>query len=224
MATPRAMHHHRGLAARFAAPAPVPVAPLADRGIVTLRKRDNTRRCKQRPSTTTPTTPAKGAVNAGDSPDTKSDPAPKPASKPETKPAPKPASKPAPAKEDPPKSNKNDDEGGPSYMHGVQTGQGTYYDTGLGACGITNTNSDMIAAVSWKLFDTYPGYTGGNPNNNPMCGRKIRASFGGKSIIVAATDRCTGCALTDLDFSPTAFNQLEDPAVGRFDGLKWEWV
>jgi len=33
---------------------------------------------------------------------------------------------------------------------------GTWYDPGLGACGITNTDSDYIAAVSHSLFDTYP--------------------------------------------------------------------
>ena len=52
---------------------------------------------------------------------------------------------------------------------------GTYYATGLGACGITNTDSDYIAAVSHTLFDTYPGYNGVNPNNNPICGRKATA-------------------------------------------------
>ena len=33
---------------------------------------------------------------------------------------------------------------------------GTYYATGLGACGITNTDTDYIAAVSHTLFDNYP--------------------------------------------------------------------
>ena len=32
----------------------------------------------------------------------------------------------------------------------------TYYTTGLGACGITNTDSDYIVAVSHDLFDNYP--------------------------------------------------------------------
>jgi hypothetical protein len=52
----------------------------------------------------------------------------------------------------------------------------TYYATGLGACGITNTDTDYIAAVSHLMFDTWPGWNGANPNNNPICGKKIRAN------------------------------------------------
>ena len=85
------------------------------------------------------------------------------------------------------------------------------------------------------------GYDGVNPNNNPVCGRKIkvnckplccsRFSYAevipldhGASVIITVTDRCTGCALTDLDFSPAAFNQLADPSVGRLFGMDWEWI
>ena len=32
---------------------------------------------------------------------------------------------------------------------------GTYYDAGLGACGIVNANTDYIAAVSKEVFDGY---------------------------------------------------------------------
>lgn len=109
------------------------------------------------------------------------------------------------------------------YLCGTQTGQGTYYATGLGACGITNTDTDFICAVSELLFDTYPGYTGGNPNNNPVCGKKITATYEGKSVTVTVTDRCTGCAQTSLDFSPSAFQQLSDLSVGRLFGMTWTW-
>jgi len=108
-------------------------------------------------------------------------------------------------------------------MVGTQTGQGTFYATGLGACGIVNTDADHIAAVSHLLFDNFPGYDGANPNNNPMCGRKVTAHYQGKTVTVALTDRCTGCALTDLDFSPSAFNTLADPSVGRISGMTWTW-
>ncbi|KAF9242865.1 hypothetical protein BU15DRAFT_60158 [Melanogaster broomeanus] len=92
--------------------------------------------------------------------------------------------------------------GEPSYMIGTQSGQGTYYETGLGACGITNNDSQYIAAASELLFDSYPGYDGVNPNDNPLCNKMVTASYGGKSVQVAITDRCTACAITDLDFSP----------------------
>lgn len=32
----------------------------------------------------------------------------------------------------------------------------TFYMTGLTACGVTNKDTDYIAAVSHLLFDTYP--------------------------------------------------------------------
>lgn len=35
---------------------------------------------------------------------------------------------------------------------------------------------------------------------NPVCGRQISASYGGRSVTVQVVDRCTGCAFTDLDF------------------------
>ncbi|EIN13816.1 hypothetical protein PUNSTDRAFT_95155 [Punctularia strigosozonata HHB-11173 SS5] len=110
-----------------------------------------------------------------------------------------------------------------SFLIGTQTGQGTFYATGLGACGITNTDTDYIAAVSHLLFDTFPGYNGVNPNNNPICNKKVTATYKGKSVSVTITDRCTGCALTDLDFSPSAFDQLADESVGRLSGMTWVW-
>lgn len=110
-----------------------------------------------------------------------------------------------------------------SYLTGTQSGEGTFYDIGLGACGITNSGDDKIAAVSYLLFDTYPGYDGTNSNNNPICGKSVTATYGGKSVTVQITDRCTGCALTDLDFSPSAFTELADESVGRITGMTWVW-
>ncbi|EIW81868.1 plant expansin [Coniophora puteana RWD-64-598 SS2] len=111
-----------------------------------------------------------------------------------------------------------------SYLTGTQTGEGTSYAVGTGACGVHNVPSDLIVAVSQQLFDTYPGYKGGNPNNNPVCGKKIKANYQGKSVTVTVEDRCTGCALTDLDFSTGAFEQLAPLSVGRLHGMTWTWV
>lgn len=46
----------------------------------------------------------------------------------------------------------------------------------------------------------------------------------GKSVTVTLTDRCEACALTDLDFSPSAFDILSDPSVGRLNGITWDWL
>lgn len=106
---------------------------------------------------------------------------------------------------------------------GTHSGDGTYYGTGLGACGITNSDSDYIAAVSHTLFDGFPGYNGVNPNSNPVCGKRATAHYNGKSVSFTVTDRCVGCAEWDLDFSPAAFSQLADESVGRLHGVTWSF-
>lgn len=111
-----------------------------------------------------------------------------------------------------------------SKLSGTHTGEATFYATGLGACGITNTDTDFIAAVSHTFFDSYPGYNGANPNNNPLCGRKVTANYKGKKVTVAITDRCEGCAEFDLDFSPKAFTKLADQSLGRLQGMTWSFV
>ncbi|KAF7965857.1 hypothetical protein HWV62_41220 [Athelia sp. TMB] len=121
------------------------------------------------------------------------------------------------------KSTKTPTSGSESYLSGTQTGEGTYFGTGLGACGITNSASDHIVAVSQLLFDTYPGYDGANPNNNPVCGKKITATYKGKSVSVTVTDRCVACAITDLDFTTSAFDLIADRALGRIYGMTWDW-
>ncbi|EIW74044.1 plant expansin [Coniophora puteana RWD-64-598 SS2] len=112
----------------------------------------------------------------------------------------------------------------PPFLVGTQTGDGTFYTPGLGACGITNTEQDMIVAVSETLFDTFPGYTGTNPNNNPVCNQKISATYGSITINVTVTDRCTACALTDLDFTPAGFQQFAPETAGRIHGVQWDWI
>jgi hypothetical protein len=80
------------------------------------------------------------------------------------------------------------------------TGDLTYYGTGLGACGVDSNDNDAIVSVSHYVFDAVQ--TGSDPNKNPLCGQKIRATRvderTGKqvSIDVKVVDRCT-CALRD---------------------------
>ncbi|KAF3941205.1 hypothetical protein ABW19_dt0203340 [Dactylella cylindrospora] len=61
--------------------------------------------------------------------------------------------------------------GGPSPGTGQTfSGDATYYDPGLGACGIVNSASDLIAAIGHALFES-AGVA--NSNHNPYCGRQI---------------------------------------------------
>ncbi|KAI2642587.1 RlpA-like double-psi beta-barrel-protein domain-containing protein-containing protein [Xylaria nigripes] len=102
-----------------------------------------------------------------------------------------------------------------------QTGDLTYYATGLGACGVTNSESDSIVAISKDLFDQYT--PNGNPNLNSLCGRQIQINLNGKSAIVTVEDRCVGCAMNDLDVPVAVFSELADPALGRVS-MTWDWV
>jgi len=221
----RNLNHHRGVAAALATTVSEPVVPQGNLAARTVRRRSSGR-CKPKPSSSSSATlAATPAANIeGEPPSvTTTESSTKPTHKmakvtqtssgksatPSKQPSPKPASP----------------EGGnlPSYMKGTQTGQGTYYGTGLGACGITNNDNQHIAAVSHLLFDTYPGYDGANPNKNPVCGQKVTATYQGKSVDVIITDRCVGCQITDLDFSPSAFSELADQSVGRISGMRWHW-
>ena len=85
------------------------------------------------------------------------------------------------------------------------SGRFTYYTPGLGACGQTHSEADLVVALNAAEFD--PSTPNGNPNNNPLCGRKIRAHYNGKSVDVTLVDRCPGCGSGDLDLSPTAFSK-----------------
>lgn len=107
---------------------------------------------------------------------------------------------------------------GPS---GSFSGEGTYYDTGLGSCGITSTDNDYIVAISHELYDKYT--PNGNPNHNTLCGKKIKASYEGNTVEVTVVDRCEGCSYYDLDFSPSAFSDLASKGLGRID-INWDWA
>ena len=103
----------------------------------------------------------------------------------------------------------------------LQSGEGTYYSVELGACGKVNSDDEYVIAVSHGLYDDHN--IDNNPNHNPLCGKKIRAYYEGKSVDVTIVDRCASCAYNDLDFSPSAFTQLADKKLGRID-ITWEWL
>ncbi|KAK7691778.1 hypothetical protein QCA50_005181 [Cerrena zonata] len=100
------------------------------------------------------------------------------------------------------------------------TGAATFFNPGPGACGHTNNGQDFIVAVSAQVFDTFPG-AGANPNKNPVCNKKLTATFQGKSVSVTVVDRCPGCAVGDIDLSPAAFQKLASLDKGRLQGVRW---
>ncbi|KAF1813211.1 hypothetical protein P152DRAFT_374586, partial [Eremomyces bilateralis CBS 781.70] len=109
----------------------------------------------------------------------------------------------------------------------AHTGDLTYYNPGLGSCGIDSTDNDPIVAVSHLLYDAVS--TGSNPNLNPLCGKKIRArrhneaTGEDRSVDLTVVDRCTGCQPTDIDVSPAIFDELAPRDYGRV-GVTWAWL
>lgn len=109
----------------------------------------------------------------------------------------------------------------PSGHGGPFTGYLTYYAPGLGACGVTSTDGDKIVAISHIVFDA--ASTGSDPNANPLCGKKIRASRDNKSVDLTVVDRCTGCQPKDLDVTVDSFAMLADLDLGRVT-VEWNWL
>ncbi|KAG7091831.1 hypothetical protein E1B28_008235 [Marasmius oreades] len=102
----------------------------------------------------------------------------------------------------------------------THTGDATFYTPGLGACGRNNNANELVAAAAVGVFDNFPGHTA-NPNKNPICGKKAKVSFGGKSVTVTIVDRCPGCGASGIDLSPAAFQKLAPLSKGRLRGAKW---
>lgn len=96
------------------------------------------------------------------------------------------------------------------------SGDITYYEAGLGACGITsNGETDMIVALPHEFMGT-------QSNGNPYCGKSLTISKGGKTIVATVADKCMGCVGRDLDLSNIAFKSLGiDFAVGRTTADWW---
>ena len=108
----------------------------------------------------------------------------------------------------------------------IYQGDGTYYSpsVGFGSCGHQNADSDLVAALAAV---TMGAYNPSNPNNNPVCGHKVKVwetSNPSKTVTVTIVDTCPGCkGRWDLDLSPAAFDKLANPSVGRIH-LSWEFA
>ncbi|KAI1122162.1 RlpA-like double-psi beta-barrel-protein domain-containing protein-containing protein [Nemania abortiva] len=82
------------------------------------------------------------------------------------------------------------------------TGDITYYQPGLGACGETNSDSEAVVAMS-------PSQYTGN------CGKYITITKNGKTAKAKVVDKCPSCASGSIDVSSTVFQSLVDLSVGR---------
>ncbi|KAH9921657.1 RlpA-like double-psi beta-barrel-protein domain-containing protein-containing protein [Fomitopsis serialis] len=94
-------------------------------------------------------------------------------------------------------------------------GDATYFETGTGACGYTDNDSDPIVAISHLIYGE-----GGNCNQ----WIQITNPANGQSQYGQVRDECEGCGQYNIDLSPSLFQSLgEDLSVGRF-GVDWHYM
>ncbi|EKD00457.1 expansin family protein [Trichosporon asahii var. asahii CBS 8904] len=91
------------------------------------------------------------------------------------------------------------------------SGDATFYAVGLGACGNTNNDNEMVVALNAPQWD-----------GGAHCGQMLTITLGGKSQTAKVVDLCPGCAHGSLDMSPALFEKFNSKDVGRFQ-MSWTW-
>ncbi|KAG0165753.1 hypothetical protein DFQ28_008333 [Apophysomyces sp. BC1034] len=129
------------------------------------------------------------------------------------KPSKKPTKKKQPAKKQPAKKKPSSSGGGGTKF----TGDGTFFNPGMGSCGGNNGNSDMIAALNAPQMGQ-----AANPNLNPMCGKYAKVTGPKGTVRVKIVDTCPPCKKGSLDLSPAAFIKIADLSAGRVP-ISWTW-
>ena len=97
-------------------------------------------------------------------------------------------------------------------------GTATHYDAALGACGWTNSNSDLVVAIPVEMM-------GDASNGNPLCGKNVVVtSPKGMTATAKVVDKCGGCkSPTSLDMTPAMFAAIGD-GDGIIPGIKWHFA
>ncbi|KAI1382513.1 uncharacterized protein F4822DRAFT_435501 [Hypoxylon trugodes] len=110
----------------------------------------------------------------------------------------------------------------------IFSGEITYYNAGLGACGYPDdgkddtTNIVAIPAQFWDNISTATSY-GLNQPAHPLCDKTITiTSLDGKATTATIRDRCGGCAGHAIDVTPHAFNELFGSLEGGRLDCTWE--
>ncbi|KAL8764764.1 MAG: hypothetical protein Q9209_007895 [Squamulea sp. 1 TL-2023] len=98
------------------------------------------------------------------------------------------------------------------------TGDMTYYDPGMGSCGISSGPNDDVVALS---VDTMKNSA--NPNANFKCGSWIGIwnPYTKKKYSAKIVDTCQACKKGDIDVSPALFKKIAPNGNGRVHGINW---
>ncbi|KAI7860002.1 RlpA-like double-psi beta-barrel-protein domain-containing protein-containing protein [Circinella umbellata] len=94
---------------------------------------------------------------------------------------------------------------------GTFSGEGTFFTVGLGSCGETSKDSDLVVALSSSKM-----------SSGKYCGKKIKAKGTKGDVTATVVDTCPGCAEDDIDFSIGAFKSIGSMAAGRIK-ISWEF-
>ncbi|KAI1792194.1 RlpA-like double-psi beta-barrel-protein domain-containing protein-containing protein [Ganoderma leucocontextum] len=102
-------------------------------------------------------------------------------------------------------------------------GNATTYDPGLGSCGVFSTATEFVVAVDAHTMRNFPGGAVSNPMLNPICQRKMKVTYNGKSVTAMIVDTCpaTKCKVGSIELSPPAFKRLAPLKAGRLENITW---
>ncbi|KAB5595498.1 hypothetical protein CTheo_959 [Ceratobasidium theobromae] len=100
-------------------------------------------------------------------------------------------------------------------------GWATNYNTqtGRGACGWNNKNSEHVVAIGKPLWESTQDGNG----TSSKCGKTATVRYKGKSVQVRVVDECPVCGYNDIDLSISAFTQLADKNDGKIEGITWSF-
>lgn len=98
------------------------------------------------------------------------------------------------------------------------SGDITFYNAGVGACGSTNDGTTE------KVFALAVGMMGDRSNGNAFCGRHAKISLDGKTVVGKLVDKCGGCKGQSIDLSRALFDALAPEGKGRIPDVKWHFI
>ncbi|KAI0202396.1 RlpA-like double-psi beta-barrel-protein domain-containing protein-containing protein [Astrocystis sublimbata] len=89
------------------------------------------------------------------------------------------------------------------------TGDMTFFNPGLGACGETDNDGSPVVALNTADYA-----------NGAHCGQWITIQGNGKQTAARVEDLCPGCGSGGIDVSPAIFDDIADLDVGRIQ-VNW---
>ncbi|RDX44875.1 hypothetical protein OH76DRAFT_1358784, partial [Lentinus brumalis] len=88
----------------------------------------------------------------------------------------------------------------------------TWFQPGMGACGVKSGKNDMVVAISAQIYD-----------NGKHCHERMRVQYKSKTIEVTVLDECPSCDATHIDLGQAAFEKLADKNLGLIP-VTWEFI